>query len=246
MDVESEKEEGSELSDFSHEEPKEKDFEYEILSAEEVMAKPLQMIEEVNEVLQVHPMLARQVLQYFNWNKENAVQRYFSEQEKVWSRLLLISSDNPCQIFREAKLPRPEDLKTLASLPSKVDCTICFETCAKKDVDALPCGHVFCRACWRDYLLVKVRPFVVFFSFFFSFLIGAARGDGADRVSGERVSSGDGRAERAAADGLGGRQEAVHQAGRQGLCPREKGHSLVPRQGVRVSWRIFFLFLFSF
>ena len=44
----------------------------------------------------------------------------------------------------------------MASLPAKVDCTICFETCSKKDVDALPCGHVFCKACWRDYLLVKV------------------------------------------------------------------------------------------
>ncbi len=83
MEVDSDGGEASELSDFSQEEAKEKDFEYEVLSAEEVMARPLQMIEEVNEVLQVHPMLARQVLQYFNWNKENAVQRYFSEQEKV-------------------------------------------------------------------------------------------------------------------------------------------------------------------
>ena len=54
-------------------------------------------------------------------------------------------------------MPRPEDLKSLASLPSKVDCTICFDTCQKKDVDALPCGHVFCKPCWRDYLLVKVQ-----------------------------------------------------------------------------------------
>ncbi len=91
MDVGSDKDDGSELSDFSQEEPKEKDFEYEILSAEEVMSKPLQMIEEVNEVLQVHPMLARQVLQYFNWNKENAVQRYFSEQEKARCRGVLPS-----------------------------------------------------------------------------------------------------------------------------------------------------------
>ena len=157
MDVGSDKDDGSELSDFSQEEPKEKDFEYEILSAEEVMAKPLQMIEEVNEVLQVHPMLARQVLQYFNWNKENAVQRYFSEQEKVrrGGKGARPRAADTWQIFREAKLPRPEDLKTMASLPAKVDCTICFDTCAKKDVDALPCGHVFCRACWRDYLLVK-------------------------------------------------------------------------------------------
>lgn len=134
---------GDELSDFSQEEVKEKEFEYEVLSAEEVMSKPLQMIEEVNEVLQVHPMLARQVLQYFNWNKENAVQRYFAEQDKI---------------FRVAKLPRPDDLKTfsLAALPAKVECTICFDSCSKKDVDALPCGHLFCKACWRDYLGQKV------------------------------------------------------------------------------------------
>lgn len=112
-----------------------------MLTADEVMSKPLQMIEEVNEVLQVHPMLARQILQHFSWNKENAVQRYFGEQEKI---------------FKEAKLPRPEDLKSLADLPQQVTCTICFDECSKKDVDALPCGHVFCKPCWRDYLMVKV------------------------------------------------------------------------------------------
>lgn len=138
---------------------KEDDFAYEVLTPDDVMARPLQLIEEVNEVLQVHPMLARQgarwrvvlrgwrsgartVLQYFNWNKENAVQRYFMEQEKI---------------FKEAKLPRPELMKSLADMPNKVTCTICFDECAKKDVDSLPCGHIFCKLCWRDYLLVKVQ-----------------------------------------------------------------------------------------
>lgn len=143
MDMSSNDGLSDELSDFSAEASNKKanEFVYEVLSAEEVMAKPLQMIEEVNEVLQVHPMLARQVLQYFNWNKENAVQRYFTEQEKI---------------FKEAKLPRPEDLKSMADLPAKIDCTICFDTCKKSDVDALPCGHVFCKPCWRDYLMGQV------------------------------------------------------------------------------------------
>ena len=132
----------SDISDIEDGKNKKEEFVYEILTADEVMAKPLQLIEEVNEVLQVHPMLARQVLQYFNWNKENALQRYFAEQEKI---------------FKEAKLPRPEDLKTLNDLPKNITCTICFDECTKKDVDALPCGHVFCKACWRDYLMVKVQ-----------------------------------------------------------------------------------------
>lgn len=142
MDMSDGMDEISGLSDEDDVRGKEAEFAYEILTPEEVMAKPLQMIEEVNDVLQVHPMLARQVLQYFHWNKENAVQRYFSEQEKI---------------FREAQLPRPEDLTNLADLPNKVDCSVCFDTCAKKDVDALPCGHVFCKLCWRDYLTQRVR-----------------------------------------------------------------------------------------
>ncbi len=140
----------NELSEFSEEDKKGKDddFTYEVLTPEEVMAKPLQMIEEVNEVLQVHPMLARQVLQYFHWNKvrtivrvlgrvltlnarqqENAVQRFFAEQEKI---------------FKEAKLPRPEQMKTLADLPNKVTCTICFDECVKK---VCCCS---CRCCYSS------------------------------------------------------------------------------------------------
>ena len=99
-------------------------FNYEVLTSEEVMARPLALIEEVNEVLQVHPMLARQILQYYSWNKvslnkrrfsllrvcnsiltsvsfnqkkENALERYFTEQEKI---------------FRKINMPRPEELKT--------------------------------------------------------------------------------------------------------------------------------------
>lgn len=67
----------NEMSEFSEEQKKNKDddFVYEVLTPEEVMAKPLHMIEEVNEVLQVHPMLARQVLQYFHWNKVSSLSR---------------------------------------------------------------------------------------------------------------------------------------------------------------------------
>ena len=48
---------------------------FKVLTAKQIMEKPLELIKELNEVLQVHPMIARQVLQYFNWNKENALSR---------------------------------------------------------------------------------------------------------------------------------------------------------------------------
>ena len=66
-----------ESEDISDEIEKKNDdkLKFKVLTPNQIMEKPFELIKEVNEVLQVHPMIARQVLQYFNWNKENAVTR---------------------------------------------------------------------------------------------------------------------------------------------------------------------------
>ena len=78
-EVMTDSDEGNESEDISEEieQAKNEDkLKFKVLTPKQIMEKPLELIKEVNEVLQVHPMIARQVLQYFGWNKENAVTRY--------------------------------------------------------------------------------------------------------------------------------------------------------------------------
>ena len=67
--------------------------------------------------------------------------RYYTEKDKI---------------MKSAQIPNPEDLKDIKNFPEVMDCTICFDEVKKRDLDALPCGHIFCKSCWNDYLTVMV------------------------------------------------------------------------------------------
>jgi hypothetical protein len=56
--------------------------EYEIIASSDVLTKPLEMIKECNELLQVHPCVARQLLQHCGWSQEKLVTRYFAGEKK--------------------------------------------------------------------------------------------------------------------------------------------------------------------
>ena len=114
---------------------------YEILTAAEVMKRPIEMITEVNELFQIDPGVARQLLQHSNWNKEKLVTRYFAGEKD--------------KLFQEAKIPlHLGEQKRPAGL---IDCSVCFDEFESEEIFGMSCNHFFCRECYSDYLMVKIN-----------------------------------------------------------------------------------------
>lgn len=36
------------------------------------------------------------------------------------------------------------------------DCSICLEEFKFKDMERIQCGHMFCRTCWKEYLVMTI------------------------------------------------------------------------------------------
>ena len=114
---------------------------YEVMTAAQVMQKPLEMIAEVNELFQIQPSIARQLLQHSNWNSEKLVTRYFAGEKD--------------KLFQEARIPK--GLGSQEKPSGTLDCSVCFDSIEGDEIFGLPCSHFFCRDCYADYLECKVN-----------------------------------------------------------------------------------------
>lgn len=126
---------------FGGEDEKKADVGYEILTAAQVMEKPLEMISEVNELFQIDPGVARQLLQHANWNSEKLVTRYFAGEKD--------------KLFKEARIPL--ELGSYKKPTGEISCSVCFDSFDSEEIFGLTCNHFFCRECYADYLVVKVN-----------------------------------------------------------------------------------------
>jgi ariadne-1 len=114
---------------------------YQLLTAAQVMEKPLEMIQEVNELFQIDASVARQLLQHTKWDSEKLVTRYFAgERDKL---------------FAEAKIPL--ELGSYKKPTGQISCSVCFDSFDADEIFSLPCHHYFCRECYSEYLQVKVN-----------------------------------------------------------------------------------------
>jgi len=125
------------------------DFEYEVLSTEQIVRTMTENIQAVIEVVQLPPTTVRILLNHFKWNKAKLMERYYGDSEEQE------------KMFKDAKVVSPLQSKAGGSGGSKkssdsCECEICCLTLPKKMMTSLECGHLYCNACWGEYITVKV------------------------------------------------------------------------------------------
>ncbi|XP_017018316.1 E3 ubiquitin-protein ligase ariadne-1-like [Drosophila kikkawai] len=121
------------------------DFVYKVLSVYQIVQHQRDIIDEVNNVLNLSPPVARTILNHFNWDKERLLENYFeSTPHEFFQRAQVL---NPFEI----DIPSPPE----AYNPSLDDlaCEICF--CSDLEHFGLGCGHNYCVECWKQYLVNK-------------------------------------------------------------------------------------------
>mmetsp|Transcript_27531 Transcript_27531/g.41201 ORF Transcript_27531/g.41201 Transcript_27531/m.41201 type:complete len:587 (+) Transcript_27531:18-1778(+) len=119
-----------------------------------------QQISEVIEVLGIPASAASVLMREFRWSKEQLMEEFTNNPERV-KRL--------CGVYNRCS-KKKTDKRSIArtryalysrqSTPEKMRfCEICFEDggFAPEDMIAMPCGHEFCRDCWRGFISNMLR-----------------------------------------------------------------------------------------
>uniref|UniRef100_A0AAY4BKK0 RBR-type E3 ubiquitin transferase n=1 Tax=Denticeps clupeoides TaxID=299321 RepID=A0AAY4BKK0_9TELE len=93
--------------------------------------------------LKVSPAVAKLVLVHFHWQVTQILDRYRSS-----------SSQLLCEAQVQAVSSRPVPVSILH--PPEL-CGVCLQLVRRDSMLALPCQHVFCKACWEQYCTVLVK-----------------------------------------------------------------------------------------
>lgn len=103
----------------------------------------------MNNVVQIPSTSTRILLNYFNWDKEKLMERFYD--------------GNQDELFKEAHVVNPFKKVPIAAKPKvsrkflgTEECDICFMTFSPSDMTGLECGHRFCYQCWNEYLTTKI------------------------------------------------------------------------------------------
>jgi len=126
----------------------EDEYQYEVLSTDEIVKHMLDCIREVNTVVQIPSTITRILLNFFNWDKEKLMEKFFD--------------GNQDDLFREARVVNPFKKINIAK-PKVVnkalgteECEICYMVQPAAQMTGLECGHRFCLQCWNEYLTTKI------------------------------------------------------------------------------------------
>lgn len=126
----------------------EDDYPFEVLSTDDIVQHMVDCIKDVNTVVQIPSTTARILLNYFNWDKEKLMERFFD--------------GNQDELFKEARVVNPYK-KVSSVVKPKVrkltgteECEICFMVLPNQQMTGLECGHRFCYHCWNEYLTTKI------------------------------------------------------------------------------------------
>ena len=101
--------------------------------------------------VQIPTTTLRILLNHFKWDKERLYDAYYA-------------ASDPEKLFEEANVPSPFKSHTKQAdkeeQASSSDCEICFLPLPDDDDSSstagLECGHLFCTACWAEYLATKI------------------------------------------------------------------------------------------
>mmetsp|Transcript_18645 Transcript_18645/g.45859 ORF Transcript_18645/g.45859 Transcript_18645/m.45859 type:complete len:553 (-) Transcript_18645:95-1753(-) len=126
------------------------------LTAEAIEIEQKKAIQQVIDLTQLKPHVARQLLQEMRWSYEALAELYFEDPEKLLSKA---GAAVDGEAVDSAALRR-SDSQPLGD--EEVTCQVCWDSCtgdevAEKMTWSEPCGHVFCNDCWRRHLRVQIE-----------------------------------------------------------------------------------------
>uniref|UniRef100_A0A914VPU0 RBR-type E3 ubiquitin transferase n=1 Tax=Plectus sambesii TaxID=2011161 RepID=A0A914VPU0_9BILA len=132
---------------------KEDDFEYTVLTPDEIVQEMCTMIKDVAAVVQIQPTTCRILLHHYKWNKESLLERFYdaADPEKFFREAHVVSP-----FVRQAKPREHLSGPRVVHCPTEETCLICFLMLPTSSLTGLECGHRFCTLCWGLYLTTKV------------------------------------------------------------------------------------------
>lgn len=121
-------------------------YEYELLSHNGLVTIMKNEIYKISNILIVSEVIARCLLNYYKWNKEQLLDDYYNSRDiNVFFQSAGI--DNPSSVVDMDGTAYSEPLK---------DCGICFTSFSQTRAIFLLCGHQFCSNCCGQYFQAKV------------------------------------------------------------------------------------------
>lgn len=125
-------------------EPIKKESNYTVLTKEQMLKEQTDQINRISELFEVPPATARQLLTYMKWNVDRLIDRYYGGEAE--------------QIFKDGGIADPNRVQKKKSKSKSTieECSICMTEYPISEFISLPCDHLFCGDCWRQYLHVQI------------------------------------------------------------------------------------------
>ncbi|CAM4777642.1 unnamed protein product [Rotaria magnacalcarata] len=162
------------ISGASNNYPLDNNFEYVVLSQDEIVKYMVECIKEVNEVIKLPTTTVRLLLHHFRWDKEKLMERFYdpNHQDELFRQAHIVnpfkkapqlqtqlSNSSHRSARRQTSVTSPShSLTTVNPLRPSTEqtCAICCSTKPVNEMAGLECGHIFCTDCWRHYLTTKI------------------------------------------------------------------------------------------
>jgi len=120
-----------------------KQLSFEVMAEADVLEESKKLIEGVMEFLGIpNRAIAACLLRSNNWNRQLLIDQYLDNSDKVCEKAGIPSLD----------LESPIENPTHVS-----ECLVCLDQYKNADSFALPCGHRYCRSCWKEYLEISIQ-----------------------------------------------------------------------------------------
>ncbi|CAF2052914.1 unnamed protein product [Rotaria magnacalcarata] len=157
--------------------PQDNNFEYVVLSQDDIVKYMVECIKEVNEVIKLPSTTVRLLLHHFRWDKEKLMERFYdpNHQDELFRQAHIVnpfkksphfhtqlsnSSHRTTRRQLSTTSPSPSPSVTITTNPLKPvteqTCAICCSTKPINEMAGLECGHIFCTICWQYYLTTKI------------------------------------------------------------------------------------------
>lgn len=119
------------------------EVDFTVYDPDDIQSHQDKQIQEVANILSQPPQAAAILLRYFRWKKEELIDKYFQDTDKVLE-------DAGLGQDADAHPPRVEKVPGFM-------CDICCEDDADLETFAMRCGHRFCVDCYKHYLEGKIK-----------------------------------------------------------------------------------------
>lgn len=110
---------------------------------------------ETSQILGVCLQSAETLLKHYGWSKENLLEAWVDDSEAVCAEVGVdMPRDHISQDFLDVVTSPSLEVGMNENEDIATECSICYVPCECLPV---PCGHQFCRDCWRGYLEGKIE-----------------------------------------------------------------------------------------